>query len=76
MPDKTSNTADLAESTDDAEFARKAGDHIVEGERVAGEPASKEPATNKPFQVSVDDADIGLTDKGTDADDIPDKRRD
>jgi hypothetical protein len=73
MPDKTSTTADLAVSNDDAEFARKAGDRIVEGERVAGEPP-EELTTNDPVAVPTADADVGLAGKAAAVDDIPGKR--
>ncbi|KAB1075472.1 hypothetical protein [Methylobacterium planeticum] len=74
MPDKTTNTADQAESTDDAELAKKAGDHIVESERRAGEPNSEEPATNEPVAVTAEDADVGLAGNSADAEEIPGKR--
>ena len=74
MPDKTTNTADLAESTYDAELAKKAGNQIIVGERLAGEPESKEPATNEPVAVSTDDADVGLTDTGADAGNVAGER--
>ena len=74
MPDKTANTADQAEGTYDAELAKKAGDHIIEGERRAGEPASEEPSTNDPLAVTTEDADVGLSGNAMDDSDIPGKR--
>ncbi|GJE44175.1 hypothetical protein AEGHOMDF_3361 [Methylobacterium soli] len=75
MPDKTTNTTDLAESTYDAELAKRAGNQVIGGELLAGEPEAKEPATNEPVAVSTDDADVGLTDTGADAANVAGERK-